>query len=540
MEAVFLKLLNMSIAGSWMIFAVMLLRFPLKKAPRWVTCVLWGLVGIRLIFPFSIESILSLIPSAQTIPENFVHMEQPAISSGIDVVNQIMNPVLSRQFAPDPASSADPLQIITYIVSVIWLIGMALMLLYMVCSFFILKARMRTAVRMHGNIWQSERVRSPFVLGMIRPRIYLPFHMSSAKMKYVIAHEKAHIRRHDHWTKPIGFLVLTVYWFNPVIWAAYILLCRDIEVACDESAVRNMGMDEKKSYSMVLLSFESGHHTPAICPLAFGEGNIRQRVKNVLNYKKPVLWMLIAAVIVCTAVAVCFMTNPKEKIQKVDALEVAVKEAILEYWKDDREEVDFQCESHVTLAELSGKRTDEKTGKTIETKEVYAMVCEQSVSYDEEPFTLVGASSMPAVLSFDVASDGSYNLTDYWVPQDGDYNEPSIRERFAALPPEVAEEALDTQKYAVSQIQDCYTQIVEYGGVDTDRVIETLFDVIMASPDETLSPQDIIQAHPVEYRELIFYNDYTVQYIRSKIKEDKVSGTEAEVMRRIMAELTGE
>lgn len=147
---------------------------------------------------------------------------------------------------------------------------------------------------------------------------------------------------------------------------------------------------------------------------------------------------------------------------------------------------------------------------------------------------------MPAVLSFDMASDGSYNLTDYWVPQDGDYNEPSIRERFAALPPEVAEEALDTQKYVISQIQDCYTQIVEYGGVDTDRVIEKLFDVIMASPDETLSPQDIIQAHPVEYRELIFYNDYTVQYIRSKIKEDKVSGTEAEVMRRIMAELTGE
>lgn len=540
MEAVFLKLLNMSIAGSWMIFAVILLRFPLKKAPRWVTCVLWGLVGIRLIFPFSIESILSLIPSAQTIPENFIHMEQPAISSGIDVVNQIMNPVLSRQFAPDPASSADPLQIITYIVFVIWLIGMALMLLYMVCSFFMLKARMRTAVRMRGNIWQSERVRSPFVLGMIRPRIYLPFHMDAAKMKYVIAHEKAHIRRHDHWTKPIGFLVLTVYWFNPVIWAAYILLCRDIESACDESAVRNMGVDERKSYSMALLSFGSGRHTPAVCPLAFGEGNIRQRVKNVLNYKKPVLWMLIAAVIICAAVAVCFMTNPKEKIQKEDALEVAVKAAILEYWKDDREEVDFQCESHVTLAELTGEGTDEKTGKTIETKEVYAMVCEQSVSYDEEPFTLVGASSMPAVLSFDVASDGSYKLTDYWVPQDGDYNESSIRERFAALPPEVAEEALDTQKYAVSQIQDCYTQIVEHGGVDTDRVLEKLFDVILASPDETLSPQDIIQAHPVEYRELIFYNDYTVQYIRSKIKDDKISGTEAEVMRRIMAELTGE
>ena len=126
------------------------------------------------------------------------------------------------------------------------------------------------------------------------------------------------------------------------------------------------------------------------------------------------------------------------------------------------------------------------------------------------------------------------------MPQDGDYNESSIRERFAALPPEVAEEALDTQKYAVSQIQDCYMQIVEHGGVDTDRVIEKLFDVIMASPDETLSPQDIIQAHAVEYRELIFYNDYTVQYIRSKIKEDKVSGTEAEVMRRILAELTGE
>lgn len=311
MEAVFIRLLNMSIAASWLILAVVLLRVILKKAPKSIRRILWALVGIRLVLPFSFESFLSLIPSAETVSPDILYAETPRIHSGISAFNTYVNPIISESLAPNVAASVNPMQVVAYIASVVWIAGMILLMLYSVISYVRLRRCVADAVILRDNFWQSEKVASPFVLGLFRPRIYLPFGMDEESLAYVVAHEKAHIKRRDHWIKPIGFLLLTIYWFNPLIWLAYILLCRDIELACDERVVKQMSAEDKKAYSKALLTCSVDRRSIAACPLAFGEVGVKQRIKNVLNYKKPAFWIIIVALVSCVVMAVCFLTNPK-------------------------------------------------------------------------------------------------------------------------------------------------------------------------------------------------------------------------------------
>ena len=312
MEAVFIRLLNMSIAASWLIFAVVLLRAILKKAPKSIRRILWVLVGIRLVLPFSFESFLSLIPSAETVSPDILYAEAPEIHSGILAFNTVVNPVISESLAPTAEASVNPMQVVAYIASVVWIVGMAALLLYAAISYIRLRRKVAEAVPFRDNLWQSENVASPFVLGLFRPRIYLPFGMDEESLVYVVAHENEHISRRDHWIKPIGFLLLTIYWFNPLIWLAYILLCRDIELACDERVVKQMSADDKKAYSKALLTCSIDRRAIAACPLAFGEVDVKRRIKNVLNYKKPAFWIIIAGLVSCAVAAVCFLTNPKD------------------------------------------------------------------------------------------------------------------------------------------------------------------------------------------------------------------------------------
>lgn len=312
MESVFLKLLNMSIAAGWLILAVVILRLLLKKAPKSIRCVLWALAGIRLVCPFSFESLLSLVPSAETVSPDILYAQSPTIHSGIAMFNAYVNPVISESLAPAAGSGVSPIQAAAHIASVVWMAGMAALLLYAAISYFSLRRKVRTAVLLRDNVWQSENVASPFVLGIVRPRIYLPFYLSGEDAEHVVAHENAHIGRRDHWLKPVGFLLLTVYWFNPLIWLAYVLLCRDIELACDERVVKRMSADGKKAYSETLLMCSVPHRAVAACPLAFGEAGVKQRIRNVLNYKKPAFLVIAVALVSCLAVAVCFLTNPKD------------------------------------------------------------------------------------------------------------------------------------------------------------------------------------------------------------------------------------
>ena len=313
MNELFLKIINMSISASWLILAVLILRLVLKKAPKWVNVLLWGIVAVRLICPLSFESALSLIPSSETIPLDIEMAAKPTIDSGVPAINSVVNPVLSS-FAPPQhvLTSANPLQIWIPILNIIWLIGVGALLLYTAVSYWRLCRKVDTAVRYKGNIFQSENVSSPFVLGIIKPRIYLPFNMNGQDLELVVAHEQAHIRRKDHWWKPLGFLLLTIHWFNPLMWLAYVLLCRDIELACDEKVIKELGNEQRADYMQALVACSVNRRMIAACPLAFGEVGVKERVKSVMNYKKPAFWVIIIAVIICVGVAACFLTNPKQ------------------------------------------------------------------------------------------------------------------------------------------------------------------------------------------------------------------------------------
>ncbi len=310
MTDLFLEILNLSISAGWLVLAVLVLRLVSKKAPKWVNVLLWAIVAVRLVLPVTLESEVSLIPSSQTVSPEIMMTAKPTVDTGVPVINDVVNPVISQSFAPQPLASANPLQILLPVAANLWILGIILMLLYTLFTYLRLRFKARTAVRVRDNIYQTEKIASPFVLGIIKPRIYLPFTMGQQDMDYVIAHENAHIRRKDHWWKPLGFLILAVYWFNPLLWVAYILLCRDIELACDEKVVKKLETEQRADYSQALLNSSVNRKMIAACPLAFGEVGVKARVKSVLNYKKSAFWIILVSIVLCIVVAVCFLTDP--------------------------------------------------------------------------------------------------------------------------------------------------------------------------------------------------------------------------------------
>ena len=311
MAAVFLKLLNLSISASWLVLAVLVLRLVSKRSPKWMNVLLWGMVALRLMLPFSIESALSLIPSAETLSPEVVHFDPaPTITSGVEFIDNAVNPSLSESFAAAPLASVNPLYVWTYLAGWVWLIGLGAMLLYALVSYLRLRRRVSVSLCVRENIYLCDAISSPFILGVVKPRIYLPSGLDEVQRQNVLSHERAHLTRRDHWWKPLGFALLAVYWFNPVLWLAYALLCRDIELACDERVIRTMDESAVKTYSTVLLACSMPRKAVITCPLAFGEVGVKERVKNALRYKKPAFWVVAASVAVCVVVAVCFLTNP--------------------------------------------------------------------------------------------------------------------------------------------------------------------------------------------------------------------------------------
>ena len=329
MDDVFLKLVNLSISASWLILAVLVLRVVLKKAPKWVMPLLWGVVALRLVCLFSIESALSLIPSAETIPSEIVTETREPVLYEQATLDIVTNPTLPSAAEVPVGVSRQQAQVDFNIYSVLWLAGMAALLVHAIVSAGKLKRKLATAILLRDNIYESEFVDSPFVFGVVKPNIYLPMHMDEGTAAYVIAHEHAHLARRDHWWKVLGYLVLALHWFNPLVWVAYILFCRDIELACDEKVVKGLDGAARADYSQALLSCAAPKRAVAACPLAFGEGNIKTRVKSALHYKKPAFWVAAAAVLAVVIVAVCFLTNPKSErgslvwAQKLNAADVA-------------------------------------------------------------------------------------------------------------------------------------------------------------------------------------------------------------------------
>ena len=311
MAAVFLKLLNLSISASWLVLAVLVLRLISKRSPKWMNVLLWGIVALRLMLPFSIESALSLIPSAETVSPVVVQFDPaPTITSGVNIIDNAVNPSLSEHFAAAPTMSVNPLYVWAYLAGWVWLIGLGAMLLYALVSYLRLRRRVSVSLCVRENIYLCDAISSPFILGVVKPRIYLPSGLDEVQRQNVLSHERAHLARRDHWWKPLGFALLAVYWFNPVLWLAYTLLCRDIELACDERVIRTMDESAVKTYSTVLLACSMPRKAVITCPLAFGEVGVKERVRNALHYKKPAFWVVAASVTVCVVVAVCFLTDP--------------------------------------------------------------------------------------------------------------------------------------------------------------------------------------------------------------------------------------
>ena len=323
MKTVFLQILDMSVAASILAAVVIVLRLLLKKAPKAIHCALWAMVALRLICPSLPESQASLMPDSHPV-SSVVQAEeektpavqvQPPVQTPQQPIPQ--QPMPQEPIPPTPAPentvtiTAEPEKTVHWadVLSIVWLSGVAVMALYGFGSYLYLRRKVAPAVKEDG-IWLCDNVASPFILGIFRPRIYLPSALEPEHRTSVLAHERSHLRRKDHWWKPLGFALLAVHWFNPVMWLSYILLCRDIEAACDQRVVKGMESEERKAYSKALLSCAAPRRSIAVCPLAFGEQNAKSRIKSVLSYKKPTIWIILIALVVSVVVAACFLTNP--------------------------------------------------------------------------------------------------------------------------------------------------------------------------------------------------------------------------------------
>ena len=331
----FSNVLNASISASWLILIVIAIRFIMKQAPKWVNVALWGIVALRLLMPFSIESAFSLIPSAQTVSDQLLQAESMAgqQSAYLDIVT---NPAYGGSVSVELETTISAFQWELVDLTFLWVAGIAVMALYTAVTYWRLWKKVATAVILRENIFCSEYVSSPFVLGILKPGIYLPYAMDMEDMEHVIAHEQAHIRRKDHWWKPLGFLLLTIHWFNPLMWVAYILLCRDIELACDEKVISELDRIQRADYSQALVSCSVSRHSIAACPLAFGEVGVKQRVRSIMNYRKPTFWIIVTALIVCVAFAVCFLTDPKP--EQIFTISGDVHEVIISHQSQNGDE----------------------------------------------------------------------------------------------------------------------------------------------------------------------------------------------------------
>ncbi len=450
MSEVFLKIVNMSISASWIVLAVLVLRVILKRAPKWTTVLLWGIVGIRLTFPFSIESVMSIIPSAEVISPDIMLDREPEINIGIPVINNAINPIISESFTPSLGASANPLQIWIPILAFVWIVGMLILLIYTAISYWRVCKRVDTAILLCDNIYQSENIVSPFVLGMVKPKIYLPFDMKEQEKEHVIAHEQAHIRRRDNLWKPFGFLLLTIHWFNPLIWLAYIMFSRDIELACDEKVIKELNVEQRADYSQALLNCSVNHRVIAACPLAFGEVGVKARVKSVLGYKKPAFWFIVAAVIVIIITSLCLLTNPQSKDIKDlnERLQVFLDMQVAKHNESEKTKDNFIAVSYDLM------KVDESRSEI----SVYMWVLYMEYSCDHGGLEVEAGSHVPVVITAKKDSD-DYELVEYWEPRDGNLFASDIKEKF---PMNLWLKALDSQRTIDKQNAECEQMAKEY------------------------------------------------------------------------------
>lgn len=313
---IFLQIVNMSISAGWLILVILLLRLGLKRISKRMTCFLWVFVGIRLLCPVLLQTDFSLIPSAKTV-NTTEFVTRPYIQSGISAVDYAANGYLGEHYAEGVSIPAkhfltNPINIL----ATIWLLGVIGMLCYLLISYLRLKHKLQIAVPIQKKVYLCDSIQTPFIMGMVKPRIYIPSTTDPDNYKNILLHEQTHLKRKDHRWKMLAFLILSIYWFHPLLWVSYVLLCKDLEMACDESVIRNLDSSQKKQYAQSLLDCSAGKSRFQVCPLAFGQGKVKERIRAIMNYKKPAFWVLLVSICCLFIVAVCFLTNPSVEKEK--------------------------------------------------------------------------------------------------------------------------------------------------------------------------------------------------------------------------------
>lgn len=326
MDSLFITILNNAIVASWLIAAIILLRLVFKKVPKWVHCMLWILVAVKLLLPINIETPFGFLPKTKPIPENITVAEVPTVDTGISGIDESINFTLAKNMSRDNIEyvTVTPMGVYMYIASLIWLTGIIIMLAYFIISFLVIRHKVSASIRTASNIYECDEIVSPFILGLISPKIYLPSGLDARVKECVIAHENVHISRRDYLWKPLGFVILAIYWFNPLCWISYILLCRDIEYACDEKTTKDKEDSWRADYCQALLDCSVQKKMITACPVAFGEVSVKNRIKKVLDYKKPAFWFVAIAIVACLCIAVCFMTS-SDRPGIFESTEVAVE-----------------------------------------------------------------------------------------------------------------------------------------------------------------------------------------------------------------------
>ena len=582
MDVLFLKILNMSIAASWLIIVAVILRLVLKNSPKWVTVLLWSIVAIRLICPVTIENPFSLIPGSVGNGElvskwtddyigdidiyypNSAHYDA-AIGAGRAPVSDGEGGyyVVTKH---DQLGEPDTIEnTVIPVLSIVWLAGIGTMFLYAAISYFQLRKRVGASILFHDRIWLCDDIQTPFILGCFKPKIYIPSGTDEVQLPYIIAHESAHLKRRDHWWKTLGYFVLTIHWFNPLVWIAYILLCRDIELACDEKVIRELNKDESISYSEALLSCSINRRTVMICPLAFGEIGVKERVKRVLNYKKPAFWIIVAALLSCIVMAVCFLTNPAEngyadeetgylsfengvieiikndstistvggvdKPQRTDTaveteLDTAISSAIMEHNNNKFYKGVFACESHTVLATETGKSAN---SEEIETLTVYALALYEEYNFSEEGIQNISGACNPVALTFLVTENG-YELSEYWEPGDGSQYSDDIRKKF---PASILDKVWNSQNYVDAMTAETKQKALEFSVQKGDfkKLVNRLLTTICSESTTSSNPGDYIQASRTEYDELLSYGESTLKFCFTEF----LAGGQTDLRGQIMA-----
>ena len=436
MTAVFLKIFNMSMTAILLIAAVILLRILFKKAPKWITCVLWAIVAIRLIVPITLESPFSVLPTAEPVKTS-ASTSSPYVESGVELIDSVANKIIespqthvTEDLAPaSKNNSVNRVENTVKTVSIIWIAGILGFVIYGIVCYLRLKKTISASVKENSNVWICDEIDSPFIFGIIRPRIYLPSYLNGEMKKYVLKHEYAHLKRHDHWWKPLGFALLAVHWFNPLCWIAYILFGWDVELATDEKAIMDMEKEDKVGYSKTLLSLSSPRNLISACPVAFAEIGVKNRVKNIISYKKPAFWLIATGIVCCCTLSGCFLTNPSEKTaeiaqaasdeeQEVNAYETeSVEETAqteMEQAETEQPEIDQTATDLGTPAfqgDINGNGTDDFIFYTYENDDEFGpvrwfLVIDEKVVY-EDTMDIIGDFT---VWNLDIDNEGSEEL----------------------------------------------------------------------------------------------------------------------------------